>query len=62
MTPRRAVRFEEVQDDRPGEELRTVLDEAHDLPKMAEEFRGYRRRSSMASTRTRSITLGPDPS
>eukprot|EP00961_Rhodomonas_salina_P139631 1879137-Rhodomonas_salina.1 len=43
MTPRRAVRFEEVLDDEPGEELRTVLDEAHDLPEMAEDFRGYRR-------------------
>eukprot|EP00961_Rhodomonas_salina_P033223 447272-Rhodomonas_salina.1 len=52
MTPRRAVRFEEVPDDEPREELRTVLDEAHNLPEMAENFRGYRRRSSMASTGT----------
>eukprot|EP00961_Rhodomonas_salina_P051187 686912-Rhodomonas_salina.1 len=44
MTPRRVVRFEEVPDDEPREELRTVLDETHDLPEMAEEFRGYRRR------------------
>eukprot|EP00960_Hanusia_phi_P019250 568187-Hanusia_phi.AAC.1 len=52
MTPRRAVRFMEVPDDEPGEELRTVLDEAHNLPEVEEDFRGYRRRSSMASTGT----------
>eukprot|EP00961_Rhodomonas_salina_P193819 2616641-Rhodomonas_salina.1 len=52
MTPRRVVHLEEVPDDEPGEELRTVLDEAHDLPEMAEEFRGYQLSSSMASTGT----------
>eukprot|EP00961_Rhodomonas_salina_P053517 717914-Rhodomonas_salina.1 len=41
MTPRRAVRFMEVLEDEPREEFRTVLDEAHDLPEMAEDFRGY---------------------
>eukprot|EP00961_Rhodomonas_salina_P083996 1128999-Rhodomonas_salina.1 len=52
MTPRRAVRFVEVQDDEPREELRTVLDEVHNLPEMEEDFRGYRRRSSIASAGT----------
>eukprot|EP00961_Rhodomonas_salina_P156425 2106333-Rhodomonas_salina.1 len=52
MTPRRGVRFEEGPDEEPREELRTVLDEAHDLPEMEEDFRGYRRRSSMASSGT----------
>eukprot|EP00961_Rhodomonas_salina_P144974 1951499-Rhodomonas_salina.1 len=52
MTPRRVVRFIEGPDEEPGEELRTVLDEVHDLPEMAEDFRGYQRRSSMASTGT----------
>eukprot|EP00961_Rhodomonas_salina_P027892 377416-Rhodomonas_salina.1 len=51
MTPR-AVRFMEVPEDEPREELRTVLDETHDLPEMEEDSRGYRRRSSMASTGT----------
>eukprot|EP00961_Rhodomonas_salina_P261162 3529504-Rhodomonas_salina.1 len=51
MTPRRAVRFVEVPEDEPREVLRTVLDEAHDLPEMEEDFRGYRR-CSMASTGT----------
>eukprot|EP00961_Rhodomonas_salina_P139725 1880369-Rhodomonas_salina.1 len=52
MTPRRAVRFVEVLEDEPREELRTVLDEVHNLPEMAEDFRGYRRRSSITSTGT----------
>eukprot|EP00961_Rhodomonas_salina_P179829 2426934-Rhodomonas_salina.1 len=52
MTPRRAVHFEERPDEEPGGELRTVLDEAHDLPERAEDFRGYQCRSSMASTNT----------
>eukprot|EP00961_Rhodomonas_salina_P116199 1564152-Rhodomonas_salina.1 len=43
MTPRRAVHFREVPEDEPGEELRTALDETHDLPEMAEDLRGYRR-------------------
>eukprot|EP00961_Rhodomonas_salina_P246496 3330651-Rhodomonas_salina.1 len=52
VTPRRAVRFVEVPEEEPREELRTVLDEVHDLPGMEEDFRGYRRCSSMASTGT----------
>eukprot|EP00961_Rhodomonas_salina_P014749 197771-Rhodomonas_salina.1 len=52
MTPRRAVCFVEVPEDEPREELRTVLDEAHDLPEMEEDFRGYQRCSSIASTGT----------
>eukprot|EP00961_Rhodomonas_salina_P048368 649479-Rhodomonas_salina.1 len=52
MTPRRAVRFLEVPDDEPGEELRTALNETHDLPEMAEDFRGYQRSSSIASADT----------
>eukprot|EP00961_Rhodomonas_salina_P176086 2373869-Rhodomonas_salina.1 len=52
MTPRRMVHFREVQDDEPREEFRTVLDEAHDLLEMTEDFRGYQRRSSMASSGT----------
>eukprot|EP00961_Rhodomonas_salina_P284783 3848698-Rhodomonas_salina.1 len=41
MTPRREVRFVEVQENEPGGEYRTVLNEAHDLPEMEEDFRGY---------------------
>eukprot|EP00961_Rhodomonas_salina_P224848 3039581-Rhodomonas_salina.1 len=52
MTPRMAVRLMEVLENEQREELRMVLDEAHDLPKMEEDFRGYQRRSSMASTGT----------
>eukprot|EP00961_Rhodomonas_salina_P157640 2122113-Rhodomonas_salina.2 len=52
LTPRRAVRFMEEPEEEPREELRTVLDEAHNLPDMEEDFRGHRCRSSMASTGT----------
>eukprot|EP00961_Rhodomonas_salina_P149755 2016302-Rhodomonas_salina.1 len=52
MTPRRAVHFREVPEDEPGEELRTTLYEAHNLPEMAEDLRGYLRRSSIASAGT----------
>eukprot|EP00961_Rhodomonas_salina_P006991 94738-Rhodomonas_salina.1 len=52
ITPRRTVRFREVPDDEPREEFRTVLDEAHDLPEMAEDFRGYQLISLMASSGT----------
>eukprot|EP00961_Rhodomonas_salina_P033311 448275-Rhodomonas_salina.1 len=52
MTPRKVVRFMEVPDDEPGEEFRTALNKAHDLPEMAEDFRGYQHRSSIASAGT----------
>eukprot|EP00961_Rhodomonas_salina_P202439 2730470-Rhodomonas_salina.1 len=52
MTPRRAVHFREVPDDEMREEFRTVLDEAHDLPEVEEDFRGYQCSSSMASSGT----------
>eukprot|EP00961_Rhodomonas_salina_P118292 1591984-Rhodomonas_salina.1 len=52
LTPRRAVRFMEEPEDEPEEELRTVLDEDHNLPGMEEDFRGHLSRSSMASTGT----------
>eukprot|EP00961_Rhodomonas_salina_P018000 242044-Rhodomonas_salina.1 len=42
MTPRRAVHFVEVPESEQGEELRTVLDETHNLEAgMEEDFRGY---------------------
>eukprot|EP00961_Rhodomonas_salina_P196986 2658473-Rhodomonas_salina.1 len=52
MTPRRAVRFVEVQEDELREELRTVLDETHNLPGIEEDFRGYQRSSLIASAGT----------
>eukprot|EP00961_Rhodomonas_salina_P258346 3491836-Rhodomonas_salina.1 len=52
MTPRRALHFMEVPEDKQREEFRMVLDETHDLPEMAEDFRGYQCSSLMASTGT----------
>eukprot|EP00961_Rhodomonas_salina_P265657 3590767-Rhodomonas_salina.1 len=61
MTPRRAVRFVEIPEREPEEELRTDLDEAHNLP-------GRRRISGdicagrrwLVQARTWSTTQGPD--
>eukprot|EP00961_Rhodomonas_salina_P010886 145759-Rhodomonas_salina.1 len=52
MSPRRTVHFREVQADEPEEEFRTDQDEAHNLPEMVEDLRGYRRRSLVASAGT----------
>eukprot|EP00961_Rhodomonas_salina_P168293 2268642-Rhodomonas_salina.1 len=53
VTPGRSVRFSEVPERELGEELRTEINEAHNLEAgIDEDFRRHRRRSSMASTGT----------